>query len=1361
MVLLAVAASVPVLAVIQHSASADPPAKPFPPPPAVFVSDARDFEGAPLVFEVSLSQAPGPGESVSVAYATAPGSADAADFTAASDTLTFTEGELTKQVQVPTTDDSAVEATESFTLNLSSPVGATLGDAQGTGFIEDDETSKPFRIYVSDAWVTEGNSGQAVMAFTVSVSPPLVGSQTVSVKVASANGGSNPASTPSDYAEIPLTTLTFTAASSSQTVSTTVNGDTEVEQNETFLLNLSAPSANAVIADSEGLATIVNDDGSAPTGPLPAIFITDARVLEGAAAEVTVSLSQAVGAGQTVSVTYQTVDIDATSADYFPVSPTVLTFTAGEQSKVIQVQTKDDVGAEGDEEFRIDLSNAVNATMGDSQGTVVIIDDETVDPFSITVSDAWVVEGDVGPATMNFTVAVSPPPTGQTVTVSVATSAGGANPATTTADYTPLASTQLTFDAANPTRTVATSVVGDIAYEDNETYLLILSLPSSNAVVADSAGMATIMDDDLTVPFRLMALGDSITEGKCESSEAPSYRNYLWDTLQANGFTTVDFVGTRTGLRSPTDGLLTCDPGGVWDKDQEGHAGWRADEIANGNSAQPQIGNLADWMASGQPDVVLIHLGTNDLAQGQSDQTTIDDLASVIDTLRAANPNIKVLLAQIIPFTATVDDHDITLGFNALVPGLAASKTTATSPVVAVDHHTGYLPSWNPDRVHPSETGQQFIASGWYQALVANGFLPGTTPSNQAPTDVVVAPSSVPAGSDAPTVVGLFSATDPDSGDTHSYSLVAGDGDIDNGLFTVVGAELRVAANVGSAGSRSIRVRVTDAGGLFFEKVLTITVDATGSNQAPVADDDVFVGVNGAVGNTLLAVGVSAAAPVKSVSGSVLDGDSDPDVGDVLTAGPASIVSTAGGTVSMNVDGTFTYLPPVGFVGTDTFVYTVSDGQGGTDVGTVTIEVVGRVWYVDSAAASGGDGRSSSPFTTLSPLSGAGGAGDVDSAGDVLFVFSGSGPYGGGLVLEAGQSLFGQPHGLSMGGAQLVAPGGVRPRVNGGVVISDLTGGVVLSDVELAGSAGDNVRVVVTGGSGSLTMTACAVLDNNASTGGAGLLVEARNSAVVSVTVSSCTFSGNRTRAVSVNAFNSAQLSLDVSGNTIVAGAGAAPRGDKGVFVLAQDSSIVVLAVTTNKVGTDGTVNSALSGTGIELLVGTTATLSGQVTANTVHGAGAGSGSIGIRVLQSGNSSATLSVTDNVSRNAGYSAIFVEATGASAPPAGKGLLNLALVSNNAAVLAGGGDAVHVESRNVNIVCARIQSNTTTDGGGGGSHFGLLARQSNTSQFRVEGLNAGNQSPTGTKNYLIAQNPTAINVAAAAATNFVGVTTCPV
>jgi len=116
-------------------------------------------------------------------------------------------------------------------------------------------------------------------------------------------------------------------------------------------------------------------------------------------------------------------------------------------------------------------------------------------------------------------------------------------------------------------------------------------------------------------------------------------------------------------------------------------------------------------------------------------------------------------------------------------------------------------------------------ASGTFELTV--------TPANDAPNDLGLSGTSVAENEPTGTVLGSFSTTDPDTGDTFTYSLVVGSGDADNDSFTIAGDQLKIAASFDfeSKSSCSIRVRSTDAGGLWTEEAFPITV--TDVNEAP------------------------------------------------------------------------------------------------------------------------------------------------------------------------------------------------------------------------------------------------------------------------------------------------------------------------------------------------------------------------------------------------------------------------------------------------------------------------------------------------------------------------------------------------
>jgi hypothetical protein len=291
----------------------------------------------------------------------------------------------------------------------------------------------------------------------------------------------------------------------------------------------------------------------------------------------------------------------------------------------------------------------------------------------------------------------------------------------------------------------------------------------------------------------------------------------------------------------------------------------------------------------------------------------------------------------------------------------------------------------------------------------------------------------------------------------------------------------------------------------------TTTPTATPTNVPPLVQDDTYAN---AVGNTLVEVGIPASgAPAVQVAGSVLANDSDADGPAPLTVtGVANV--TIGAAVTMNPDGTFSYLPPAGFGGpSDTFTYDVSDGVN-TSSGTVTIEIANVVWYVNGAAAAGGSGRSNAPFNTLALLQGA----DPDAPGQIIFVYGG-GTYPGGIVLEPAQSLLGEGVALVVNGTTLV-PAGTRPVVgnaggNGVTLASDNT--VRGLDVDaFAGIGGvgvgalaiDTVAITAAGGA-ALAVNGggllAVVLDRVSASGGSNGILLANAGGSVSVTGSGAT----------------------------------------------------------------------------------------------------------------------------------------------------------------------------------------------------------------------------------------------------------------
>ena len=222
--------------------------------PALSISDVSVTEGntgmVNAVFTVTLSVVGS--QTVTVNYATVNGTAIApADYTAKSGTLSFAAGATTETITVAVAGDTLDEADDTFSVNLSGPVNATIADAAGTGTIIDDDAAPTLTI--ANASTTEGNAGTKKLTFTLTLSK--ASGRSLSVAYATANGS---AVAGSDYSAL-SGTVVFAAGTVSRTIAVDILGDTTREPNETFVVNLSLP-VNVILGVTQATGTILNND---------------------------------------------------------------------------------------------------------------------------------------------------------------------------------------------------------------------------------------------------------------------------------------------------------------------------------------------------------------------------------------------------------------------------------------------------------------------------------------------------------------------------------------------------------------------------------------------------------------------------------------------------------------------------------------------------------------------------------------------------------------------------------------------------------------------------------------------------------------------------------------------------------------------------------------------------------------------------------------------------------------------------------------------------------------------------------------------------------------------------------------------
>ncbi len=505
---------------------------------AISISDVTVKEGnsgsTDAVMQVTLSTPSA--RAVSVKWATADGSAQAgSDYLQASGSITFAPGVVTQTITNKVIGDRINELDETFVVNLTAPVNATLARGQGVVTILNDDVVPALSI--SDVQVIEGNSGTTDAVQTIALS--AASAQIVTVKWATADGT---AAAPGDYVA-GSGTVTFAPGTVSQTITNKIKGDLLNELDETFVVNLTAP-VNATLARGQGVVTILNDD------VVPALSISDVQVIEGNSgttdAVQTIALSAA--SAQIVTVKWATADGTAAApGDYVAGSGTV-TFAPGTVSQTITNKIKGDLLNEPDETFVVNLTAPVNATVAKGQGVVTILNDDAVPVLSI--SDIQVIEGNSGTTDAVQTITLSAA-SAQIVTVKWATADGTA---AAPGDYVAGSGT-VTFAPGTVSQTITNKIKGDLLNELDETFAVQLSTPA-NASVAKAVGIVTILNDDgapaLTINDVSVAEGNAgttlVVQTVSLSSASAQPIKVDWSTVNGTATAPADFVAANGTL---------------------------------------------------------------------------------------------------------------------------------------------------------------------------------------------------------------------------------------------------------------------------------------------------------------------------------------------------------------------------------------------------------------------------------------------------------------------------------------------------------------------------------------------------------------------------------------------------------------------------------------------------------------------------------------------------------------------------------------------------------------------------------------------------------------------------------------------
>lgn len=234
----------------------------------------------------------------------------------------------------------------------------------------------------------------------------------------------------------------------------------------------------------------------------------------------------------------------------------------------------------------------------------------------------------------------------------------------------------------------------------------ILGVPAVAATAAWPATGASTATAASTAPLRLMPLGDSITWG-VGSSSGNGYRAGLYNELAADG-RSPDFVGSLRG-------------GTMSDPDNEGHSGYRIDQIAALTDAA---------LANYRPDVVTLEIGTNDLNGNYQVSTATVRLKSLVDQIVRDVPGVTVLLASLVVSTSATEEQ-YRAAYNQAIPGIVQSEQAAGKHVGYVDMSAVTTADLS-DYLHPNDNGYQKMADAFHrgvQTAYSAGWLGGSTPA--------------------------------------------------------------------------------------------------------------------------------------------------------------------------------------------------------------------------------------------------------------------------------------------------------------------------------------------------------------------------------------------------------------------------------------------------------------------------------------------------------------------------------------------------------------------------------------------------------------------------------------------------------
>lgn len=881
-------------------------------------------------------------------------------------------------------DDTISEGNERLSLSLSNPASATgalttAGNSTVITTIVDDDVSQ--WSILGATFGDEGETVQYQISLSGSFSSGTQSSVVIGLNDISSNSSdygnliaaiSSAASTDPNLSFNSTTrTLTFTSPADGSAMTPLVialdlANDALIEGSESFSIALSNPTATSGIAvqldptatqvqteirDTQGVSGIADGPGEwSISGP--------ANTNEGSTAQYTISLNGQFGAGESVTVDIALTDIDTDSSDYGDIlaaiasaasanpdvtfNPTTGTLTflspsdgATMADLVVDLPNNNDLIAEGPEEFTLSLSSA-----GSSTGANLAIATGAV---TTTIQDAqileWAVLGTTNVAEGSYATYVitldGVAQAGEIASVNL----GITNLATTSADYGDFVTaiqdaiagrSDLSFNTStgtltftsdgNPMRDLSFSVqaVSDGIPESSEDFRVQLTSPSSSTgastviTTGNSIVTTTITTRESGAGNALPIATDDIAFTFVDTSVAG---NLLTNDGSPNG--SVIFIDTNPAT-GPSHGSVVISPDGSFTYlPNTGFVG-----------IDSFVYEIRD--AAGQSDTATVIIRVSADPNGSANnKPQINDDGGIGQKNQPIHGNLLANDSEPIGDSLTINTTAVTPPVNG-------------SLVIQSDGTYIYTP--NDDFVGTDSFVYEACDSfGNCETAVVHLTVFDGPPVAQ--DDINHTAADLPVTGNV-----LTNDRDPNQNDSISVNTTPVVGPSNGTLSLAADGSYTYTPNSGFTGTDTFTYEVCDEAGNCDTGQVTIEVRETGAtNSPPVANSDsTVVFQNG------------------SVNGQLLSNDGDAN-GDAIVLRTAPVSNPANGSVIIRNDGTYTYTPNSGFIGTDSFEYEICEEQGACDTAVVTIQVVANInGSVNDAPHGGSDsviGQKNVPFT--------------------------------------------------------------------------------------------------------------------------------------------------------------------------------------------------------------------------------------------------------------------------------------------------------------------------------------------------------------------------------------------------------------